>query len=197
MFRTTLIAIAAASCSGALAAVSAEEAKQLGTTLTPIGVEKAGNKDGTIPAYAGGLTAPPAGFKKGDGIRLDPFASEKPLYSIDGKNLDKYADKLTEGTKELLKRYPGFRVDVYPTHRSVAILEAAESEGCDLIFMASRGPKSIGGIMVSSQTIKVLAGARLVSSVARNAAHPARDAALATIRDKHRSSSWVCGFLPT
>jgi hypothetical protein len=51
MFRTTLIAIAAASlCSGALAAVSAEEAKQLGTTLTPIGVEKAGNKDGTIPA---------------------------------------------------------------------------------------------------------------------------------------------------
>jgi hypothetical protein len=122
MFRKTLIALAAASlCSGAWAAVSADEAKQLGNTLTPIGAEKAGNKDGTIPAYSGGLTTPPAGFKKGDGIRPDPFASEKPLYSVDSKNLDKYADKLTEGTKELLKRYPTFRVDVYPTHRSAAI----------------------------------------------------------------------------
>ncbi len=122
MFRKTLIALAAASlCSGAWAAVSADEAKQLGNTLTPIGAEKAGNKDGTIPAYSGGLTTPPAGFKKGDGIRPDPFASEKPLYSVDAKNMDKYADRLTEGTKELLKRYPTFRVDVYPTHRSAAI----------------------------------------------------------------------------
>ena len=31
------------------------------------------------------------------------------------------ADKLTEGTKELLKRYPTMRVDVYPTHRTVAV----------------------------------------------------------------------------
>ena len=29
-----------------------------------------------------------------------------------------YADKLTEGTKALLKKYPTFRVDVYPTHRT-------------------------------------------------------------------------------
>lgn len=122
MFRKTLMALAAASlCSSTWAAVSADEAKQLGNTLTSIGAEKAGNKDGTIPAYTGGLTTPPAGFKKGDGIRPDPFADEKPLYSIDAKNMDKYADKLTEGTKELLKRYPTFRVDVYPTHRSAAI----------------------------------------------------------------------------
>ena len=32
----------------------ADEAKQLGTTLTPVGAEKAGNKDGTIPEYTGG-----------------------------------------------------------------------------------------------------------------------------------------------
>ena len=35
-----------------------------------------------------------------------------------------HADKLTEGTKELLKRYPTMRVDVYPTHRTVALPEA-------------------------------------------------------------------------
>jgi hypothetical protein len=37
------------------AAVTADEAKALGTTLTAIGAEKAANKDGTIPAYSGGL----------------------------------------------------------------------------------------------------------------------------------------------
>ena len=60
MFRKTLMALAAASlCSSTWAAVSAEEAKQLGNTLTSIGAEKAGNKDGTIPAYTGGLTRRP------------------------------------------------------------------------------------------------------------------------------------------
>jgi hypothetical protein len=53
----------------ALAGITAEEAKALGGTLTGVGAEKAANKDGTIPAYTGGLTTPPAGFKPGDGIR--------------------------------------------------------------------------------------------------------------------------------
>jgi len=105
---------------GAQAAITAEQAKALGTTLTAVGAEKAGNKDGTIPAYTGGLTTPPAGFKPGDGIRPNPYASEKPLMSIDAKNMAQYNDKLTEGTKALMKQYPGFRIDVYPTHRSVA-----------------------------------------------------------------------------
>ena len=52
MFRTTFLAAAVASAfsTSALAAVSADEAKQLGTTLTAVGAEKAGNQDGTIPA---------------------------------------------------------------------------------------------------------------------------------------------------
>jgi hypothetical protein len=102
------------------AAVSADEAKALGTTLTAIGAEKAGNKDGTIPAYTGGLTTPPAGFKAGDGIRPNPFAGEKPRMSIDAKNMAASAANLTEGTKALLQKYPTYRVDVYPTHRTVA-----------------------------------------------------------------------------
>jgi hypothetical protein len=121
MFRTTLMALAIASLSAgpAWAAVSADEAKQLGTTLTPIGAEKAGNKDGTIPEYTGGIK-PPADYKAGSGIRPDPFASEKPRLVITSANMAAEAAKLTEGTKELLKRYPKtMRVDVYPTHRTV------------------------------------------------------------------------------
>jgi Protein of unknown function (DUF1329) len=53
-------------------------------------------------------------------VRPNPFASEQPRLAIDAKNLAQNADKLTEGTKALLQKYPGFRVDVYPTHRSAA-----------------------------------------------------------------------------
>ncbi len=121
MFRKSIIVAALASlCApAAWAAVSADEAKQLGTTLTAIGAEKAANKEGTIPEWTGGLTTPPATFQKGSGIRPTPFPDEKPRLVIDGKNAAQSADKLTEGTKELLKRYPTMRVDVYPTHRTV------------------------------------------------------------------------------
>jgi len=75
-----------------------------------------------------------------------------------------------------------------------AILAAADSEGCDLVFMASREPASIGSIMLGSQTLKVLAGAKipvLVSQVARNTPQNARDSALSMIRDEHRSIAAV------
>ncbi|MEZ0307847.1 MAG: DUF1329 domain-containing protein, partial [Ramlibacter sp.] len=95
-------------------------ARALGTTLTPIGAEKAANKEGTIPAYTGGLTTPPAGFKAGDGIRPNPFAAEKPRLVVDAKNMAQHGAQLTEGTKALIQKFPSFRVDVYPTHRSAA-----------------------------------------------------------------------------
>ncbi|GAB2584995.1 DUF1329 domain-containing protein [Ramlibacter solisilvae] len=103
------------------AAVTADEAKQLGTTLTAIGAEKAGNKDGTIPEYTGGLTTAPAGFQKGSAVRPDPFASEKPQFSIDAKNVDRYGDKMTEGAKALMKARPDWRMDVYRTQRTVSV----------------------------------------------------------------------------
>lgn len=113
--------ILASQAGAAHAAVSAEEARKLGTTLTMVGAEKAGNKDGTIPEYTGGLTTPPAGFVKGSPVRPDPFASEKPLFSIDAKNMEKYGDKLTEGTKALMKAYADYRIDVFKTHRTAAV----------------------------------------------------------------------------
>ncbi|MFC5696273.1 DUF1329 domain-containing protein, partial [Pseudomonas sp. GCM10022186] len=122
-FVKTLMAasLAMAVAGTAQAAVSSAEAAKLGTSLTLVGAEKAANADGSIPAYEGGLTTAPAGFKSGDSMRPDPFASEKPLLVIDGKNVDQYKDQLTATTVELAKRYPGFRVDVFPTHRTVAM----------------------------------------------------------------------------
>ncbi len=119
MFKKTLMVAALTAAGLAQAGVTPDEAKQLGTSLTLVGAEKAANKDGTIPEYTGGLTSIPAGFVKGSGMRPDPYASDKPRLVITGKNLAGQEDKLTAGTKELLKRFATYRVDVYPTHRSV------------------------------------------------------------------------------
>tara|TARA_Y100000296_G_scaffold87491_1_gene135708 strand:+ start:10446 stop:11810 length:1365 start_codon:yes stop_codon:yes gene_type:complete len=122
LINSFLITTLALAVSGAaMAAVTPEQAAQLGTTLTGIGAEKAGSADGTIPSYDGGLTTIPAGFKAGDSFRPDPFAGEKPRLVINGQNVADYADKLSASTVELLKRYPSFRLDVYPTHRSMAL----------------------------------------------------------------------------
>jgi hypothetical protein len=102
----------------AFAAVSAEEAKQLGTTLTVVGAEKAGNKEGTIPAYTGEGVKPPAGYDPKEPFRRpNPFPDEKPLFSITAQNYTQYADKL-DGNVEMFKKYPNFRMDIYPTHRT-------------------------------------------------------------------------------
>ena len=100
------------------AAASPEDAAKLKTSLTPLGAERAGNKEGTIPAWTGGYSTVPAGYKSGD-ARPDPFGNEKAVISITAKNMDQYADKLSDGIKALLKKYPdSYRVDVYPTHRT-------------------------------------------------------------------------------
>ena len=116
---TALVALAAP----ALAAVSAEEAKQLGTTLTEFGALKAGNAEGTIPPYTGGLTTSPPGFKPDSGFWVDPFKDEKPLFRIDAKNMAQYADKLSDGQKYLMKTYPDYYLDIYPSHRTAAYPE--------------------------------------------------------------------------
>lgn len=116
----TLMIAGCAFVSQANAAVPAEEAAKLKTDLTPFGAERAGNKDGTIPAWTGGYTKLIPGDKPG-GRRGDPFKDEKPQFSITAKNMDQYADKLTDGTKAMLKKYPdSYRIDVYPTHRTAA-----------------------------------------------------------------------------
>ena len=108
------------------AQVTQEEADKLKNELTPYGAERAGNADGTIPAWDGGLTTIPESVKGWDpestgGRFPDPFADEKPLFSITAANADQYKDKLSPGTLAMLKKYPDtYRLDIYPSHRTFA-----------------------------------------------------------------------------
>jgi len=113
-----------------MAAVSPDEAAKLGTTLTPVGAEMAGNADGSIPAWTGGLPTN-AGAVDPRGFLADPFANEQPLFTITAQNVEQYKDKLTPGQLAMFKRYPeSYKMPVYPTHRSAtlpaAVLEATK-----------------------------------------------------------------------
>lgn len=103
----------------AQAATSADKAAQLGQSLTPVGAEKAGNADGSIPAWEGGITSAPAGYKPGM-FHPDPFAADKPTLQITQANYKQYADKLGEGQKAMFERHKTYRMDVYPTRRSAS-----------------------------------------------------------------------------
>jgi nucleotide-binding universal stress UspA family protein/hemerythrin-like domain-containing protein len=75
-----------------------------------------------------------------------------------------------------------------------AILGVAESRNCDLVFMASHGKRGLTALVLGSQTMKVLQAASipvLVSCVESNRVPTHADAALAILRDEHRSLAAV------
>jgi hypothetical protein len=114
---TTIASVAVLTAGMAQAAVSADKAAALGGKLTPTGSEKAGNAAGTIPAWDGGITRPPAGYRIGQS-HVDPYADDKPLYSITPANYMQHADQLSVGQKAMFAKYKDYRMDVYPTRRS-------------------------------------------------------------------------------
>ncbi|WP_077033365.1 DUF1329 domain-containing protein [Pelomonas sp. KK5] len=102
----------------ARAAVSEAEAARLASELTPLGGERAGNKAGTIPAWTGGYAATAAA--RITGRRPDPFAADKPLYTVTAANVAEHAPQLSDGLKAMFKKYPDFRLNVYPTRRTAS-----------------------------------------------------------------------------
>jgi uncharacterized protein DUF1329 len=127
-YRTKMIVMAvvcmlAFGTSTAMAKVSATDAAKLKSELmTPLGAQKKGNAEGTIPAWTGDGVKVPAGYNGPGSFHPDPFADEKPLFVITSANVDKYADKLTEGQKALFEAYPDtFKMPVYKTHRTMVI----------------------------------------------------------------------------
>ncbi|MDW7710300.1 MAG: DUF1329 domain-containing protein [Deferrisomatales bacterium] len=103
----------------AWAKATSEEIARLGADLTPLGAEKAGNQDGTIPPWEGGITVPPSGYKPGM-HHPDPYPDDEILFTITAANMDQYADRLAAGHQAMLQAYDSFRLHVYPTRRSAS-----------------------------------------------------------------------------
>ncbi|GAC25834.1 MAG: DUF1329 domain-containing protein [Alteromonadaceae bacterium] len=118
------------------AKVSETEAAKLGAELTPVGAVVAGNADGSIPAWAGGITEAPAGYKEGD-FHPDPYADDKVLFTITAKNYQEYAEFLSDGQKELFKAYPDtYEMPIYESRRSASLPQFVYDETAKNAVMA-------------------------------------------------------------
>ncbi len=110
----------ALSSQAVLSKVTQAEADKLGNELTPLGAQKAGNADGSIPAWTGGITELPAGYTPGS-FHIDPFADDKILFTITAKNYKEHAEFLSDGQKKLFETYPDtYKMPVYQTRRSAS-----------------------------------------------------------------------------
>ena len=102
----------------AWAEVPQNVADRLGKDLTPMGAEKAGKAG--VPAWSGKPIDGSALVSGYDGGALpNPFAADKPLYTISASNAGKYDAVLTTGQKALLATYPDtFKMNVYKSRRA-------------------------------------------------------------------------------
>ena len=130
---------------------------------TPVGAERPGNADGSIPAWDGGLLRAdwPQGYAAGTKIQ-DPFPQDQPLFEISARNMAEYGDAISDGHRALMKRYPDYRMPVYPSRRSAAypaaIYQATQAnigqarlEGSDALAGARLGfpfPKPQNGVEI-------------------------------------------------
>jgi len=102
-----------------------ENVARLGQDLTPVGAIRAGNADGSIPAWTGGLTRDdwPQGYEPGQ-RHPDPYAEDEPRLVITGENYQQYAQHLTAGQQAAFDRYPEtYQMRVYPTRRSASFTD--------------------------------------------------------------------------
>jgi hypothetical protein len=124
--RVLSVSLMAGLCwsTAAFAGVSETEAVRLGQDLTPMGAEKAGNADGSIPVWSGGLVEVPDSVAFIGGHYPDPFSSDVPLATITAANADDHAALLTEGQRAMLNLYPSYKMNVYETRRTCGCPEA-------------------------------------------------------------------------
>jgi hypothetical protein len=124
-----------------------------GERFTLIGAERQGNAQGTIPAWTGGLTAPPAGYRPGE-HEADPFADDEILYAITAANAGDHKQLLSPGQQGLLAAYPDtWQFKVYPTRRSASYpswVNEAVAANASRAFLAKQGKGGARGSRIGS-----------------------------------------------
>ena len=105
--------------SAAMAEVPASQANRLGADLTPMGAEKAGSKSG-VGAWSGRAIDGSSLLNGYDGSALpNPFAGDKPAYTVTAANAAQYDAQLTTGQKAMLATYPdSYKLNVYKSNRT-------------------------------------------------------------------------------
>jgi len=126
--------------SAAMADVPANVANRLGQDLTPMGAEKAGSSAG-VGSWSGQRIDGSALLQGYDGGALpNPYASEKPLYTITAANAGDYDAQLTTGQKAMLATYPDtYKLNVYESRRSCTYP--------DFVYKAAKRNAEVGKVV--------------------------------------------------
>ena len=126
--------------SAAMADVPANVANRLGQDLTPMGAEKAGSSAG-VGSWSGQRIDGSALLQGYDGGALpNPYASDKPLYTITAANAGDYDAQLTTGQKAMLATYPDtFKLNVYESRRSCTYP--------DFVYKAAKRNAEVGKVV--------------------------------------------------
>jgi hypothetical protein len=148
MIRATFLAFIVATtlvAGNGLAAPDVNDALG-GPQLTPVGAERAGNADASIPSWTGGIEQMPPGFEPGQ-RRIDPYPDDPVLFTINATNVDQYADKLSEGQRALLEKHPEtWFLNVYRSRRSASypdyVYSAVEANAKTATLLT----KGLGGV---------------------------------------------------
>lgn len=127
MYLTATAVAVLLTAGSAWAKVPADQVARLGNDLTPMGSEKAGSPDGMVPAWDGGLSAPPAGVKFDAKTQnpANPFPGDQPKFTVTGANMAQYEQHLTDGHKALLKKFGSYKMKVYQSRRTCALPQYA------------------------------------------------------------------------
>ena len=89
-------------------------------SLTTVGAEQAGNTEGSIPSWEGGIRTPPADYQPGN-RHPDPYKNDQTLFTIDHSNAAQFEHRLSAGHLALLEKYPdSYHLNIYPTQRSAS-----------------------------------------------------------------------------
>lgn len=132
------------------AKVDAAEAAKLGGELTAVGGVAGANADGSIPKWTGpaDFTDAQRNYSYKDVQAMSREEQDKLLNSIPSEavetitaaNMDKWADKLTEGHKAMLKKYPTYKMNVVKSIRSgfyPKAIEEATKKNATTAFLKS------------------------------------------------------------
>ena len=110
--------------------------------LSPMGAIIAGNAEGTIPAWTGGLEQAPLEASRVS----DPYPNDTVLYMVTAQNAADYEVVLTAGQKALLEKYPdSYSLPVYQSRRSASYPEfvyAALKKNRQSAELVTEGDKS-------------------------------------------------------
>lgn len=134
----------------ALAKVPPDQAARLGKDLTPLGAEQAGTGD--VPAFTGGLQAPPSGisFDPKKQHPPNPWPGDKPKTTITAANAGQFGDRLLDGHKAMFKAFPTFKMNIYESRRSCTVpqfVQAATKNNAVVAGLTPDGEGVTGGII--------------------------------------------------